>query len=159
MEKEQLIDAVRDWFDENDLSYEFDAEREVIRSGFDISCKLRNLRFFVTFCENGFTVVASAPVQGDPNDLGQLMRYLHQANYGLRNGNFELDVRDGEVRYKCWVSSNGLDSIPSDIIASSVFVPCSMMERYGDGIAALAMGFSDADTEIEKAEKPKESDD
>ena len=27
-----------------------------------------------------------------------------------------------------------------------------MMDRYGDGIAALALGFSDADTEIRKAE-------
>lgn len=32
------------------------------------------------------------------------------------------------------------------------------MERYGNGIAAIAMGFSDAETEIKKAEGDGDSD-
>jgi hypothetical protein len=33
-----------------------------------------------------------------------------------------------------------------------------MMDRYGDGIAALAFGFSDAETEIKKAEQSDDED-
>ncbi len=74
------------------------------------------------------------------------------ANYGLVNGNFELDLRDGEIRYKTYVNCDGLESLSEAVIQDSIYVGCVMMDRYGDGIAALAMGFSDADTEIKKAE-------
>ena len=152
MQKEEVIDAVRDWFDEEGYQHEYNAEREFLRSGFTLQCKLRNVRIFINFHDNGYNVLAVSPVQGDPKNLEELMRYLHMANYGLKSGNFELDVRDGEVRYKCWVETDGLESLPSGIIESSVVIPCSMFDRYGDGIAALCMGFSDADTEIRKVE-------
>ena len=159
MTTEETIDAVRDWFDEEGYHYEFNAEEKFLRTGFNVKCKLRNVRLYVNFHENGYNTVAVTSVQGDPEDLGQLMRYLHQANYGLKSGNFELDVRDGEIRYKCWVCTDGLDTLPSEIIEPSVIIPCSMFERYGDGIAALAMGFSDADTEIQKVEGGDADDD
>ena len=63
---------------------------------------------------------------------------------------FNLDVRDGEIRYKTFVNCDGLESLSSVVIADSVYACCAMMDRYGDGIAALALGFSDADTEIEE---------
>ena len=81
-----------------------------------------------------------------------MVKYLTMANYGLANGNFELDVRDGEIRYKTYVNCKGLESLPGQIIKDSILVGWYMMERYGNGIAAIAMGFSDAETEIKKAE-------
>src|SRR5688500_12466181 len=30
----------------------------------------------------------------------EVMEYLTRANYGLSIGNFEMDLRDGEIRYK-----------------------------------------------------------
>lgn len=45
-----------------------------------------------------------------------------------------------------------LESLPDRIIKDSILVGWYMMERYGDGIAAISMGFSDAEAEIKKAE-------
>ena len=81
-----------------------------------------------------------------------IMEYLTMANYGLRAGNFELDLRDGEVRYKVNVNAKGLDSLSTKIIEDSIMIPLMMMDRYGDGLAALFLGFSDPQTEIQKAE-------
>lgn len=36
----------------------------------------------------------------------QLAEYLTRSNYGLVLGNFELDMNDGEVRYKCSVPAS-----------------------------------------------------
>ena len=56
-----------------------------------------------------------------------------QANYGLRNGNFELDMRDGEIRYKVFVDCDGV--IPSrEVIKGSIIIPAMMFERYSPGI-------------------------
>ncbi len=93
-----------------------------------------------------------SPINGDPKDIGEMLKYLTMANYGLTNGNFELDMRDGEIRYKTYVNCKDLESLPAQIIKDSILFGWVMVERYGNGIAALAMGFSDAETEIKKAE-------
>ena len=152
MEREQIIDAVRDWLDGDDWNYDYDAEVKIIKTGVTLDCKLKKCRVFIGFGDDSYWVLFVAPISGDKNDLGELMKYLTMANYCLYNGNFELDVRDGEIRYKTFVNCDGLDSLSPEVIKDSIYIGCVMMDRYGDGIAALALGFSDADTEIKKAE-------
>ena len=125
----------------------------IIRTGCVIDGKLKSIREVVDFRDTFFVVYAFSPINADPENLGEMAKYLAMANYGLFVGNFELDVRDGEIRYKCFVDCDGLDAIPKDFIRRAIHIPFQMFERYGDGIAALAMGFSDAETEIKKAEK------
>ena len=156
MEREQIIDAVRDWLDGDDWNYDYDAEVKIIKTGVTLDCKLKKCRVFIGFGDDSYWVLFVAPISGDKNDLGELMKYLTMANYGLKNGNFELDVNDGEIRYKSFVNTQGLQNLPVEIIKDSILVCYAMMERYGNGIAALAMGFSDAETEIRKSEHPDE---
>ena len=152
METEAIIDAVRDFLDADDWHYEFDAEHSVIRAGVTLRCKLKNARMFIRFRKTDYNVLMVAPISADPNNIVEVLRYTAQANYGLASGNFEVDVTDGEIRYKSYVDCDGLETLPKDIILDSINVCWAMMERYGNGYAALAMGFSDADTEIKKAE-------
>ena len=152
METEAMIDAVRDFLDADDWHYEFDAEHSVIRAGVTLRCKLKNARMFIRFRKTDYNVLMVAPISADPNNIGEVLRYTAQANYGLASGNFEVDVTDGEIRYKSYVDCDGLETLPKEIFIDSINACWAMMERYGNGYAALAMGFSDADTEIKKAE-------
>ena len=152
MEQEQIVDAVRDWLDGDDWHYEYNAERRLIRMGINLKSKIKSGRIFIDFKDDCYLVYLCAPINGDKDNLGELTKYLTMANYGLYNGNFELDMRDGEIRYKTFVNCDGLDSLSPEVIKDSIYIGCVMMDRYGDGIAALALGFSDADTEITKAE-------
>ena len=152
MEREQIADAVRDWLDGDDWRYEYDAEKHLITMGINLKSKIKSGKFFIDFKHTGYLVYLCAPINGDKEDNGEIIKYLTMANYGLINGNFEFDVNDGEIRYKSYVNCDGLESLPQEIIRSSIYVGCAMMDRYGDGIAALALGFSDAETEIKKAE-------
>ena len=153
MDQDQIVDALRDWLDDDDWHYEYDAEKHLIRAGITIDGKLRSARVYIPIREDGSYIVnIVSPVNGDPKDIGELVKYLTMANYGLANGNFELDVSDGEIRYKTYVNCRELESLPGQIIKDSILVGWYMMERYGNGIAAIAMGFSDAETEIKKAE-------
>ncbi len=156
METEEMIDAVRDFLDADDWHYEFDAEHSVIRAGVTLRCKLKNARMFIRFRKNDYNVLMVAPISADPNNIVEVLRYTAQANYGLASGNFEVDVTDGEIRYKSYVDCDGLETLPKEIFLDSINVCWAMMERYGNGYAALAMGFSDADTEIKKAESDQE---
>ena len=152
MTKEDMVDAVRDYIDGEGYRYEYDAEHQMLKLGFTLKCKLKNVRLFWEFTDKGYIVYSVSPINADKDNLGEMAKYLHMANYGLINGNFELDYRDGEVRYKCHVCTDGLDSVSKEILERSLDVGIAMMNRYGDGIAALALGFSDADAEIKKIE-------
>ncbi len=152
MDQEQIVDAIRDWLDGDDWHYEYIAEHHLIRMGVGLKSKLKNGRIFIDVKEDCYLVYVVSPIGGDKDDLGELMKYLTMANYLLKNGNFEMDVRDGEVRYKTFVNCEGLTELPKEIIRESVLAGCYMIDRYGNGIAAIAMGFSDAETEIKKAE-------
>lgn len=153
MDQEQIVDAVRDWLDGDDWHYDYNAEKHMISAGIKLDCKMRSARVYIPIRDdNSYIVNIVAPIKGDPNGLDELIKYLTMANYGLANGNFELDVRDGEIRYKTYVNCRELESLPDRIIKDSILVGWYMMERYGDGIAAISMGFSDAETEIKKAE-------
>ncbi len=153
MNQDSIVDALRDWLDDDDWHYDYDAERYVLRCGVSLHNKLRSARIFINVRENeSYVVNAISPINGDPANLDELLKYTTMANYGLASGNFEVDVRDGEIRYKTYVNCRGLDTLPKPIIEASIYVCCSMMERYGNGLAAIAMGFSDAETEIKKAE-------
>jgi len=152
MEREQIIDAVRDWLDQDDWRYEFDAEETLIRLNVTLNSKIKKAHIVFLFKEDCYTLYATAPINGDTDDLTELNKFIAMANYGLRNGNFELDFRDGEIRYKTFVNCDGLETLPEEIIKDSVLAACFTLDRYGDGLAALAMGFSDAETEIKKVE-------
>ena len=159
MEQEEIVDAVRDWLDGDDWNYDYNAEKHQIRTGVSLKSKIKSGRIRIDIKDDCYLVYLYAPINGDKDNLGELTKYLTMANYGLYNGNFELDVRDGEIRYKTFVNCDGLDSLSSEVIKDSLDFSCFMMDRYGDGIAALALGFSDADTEIKKAEHTDEGSD
>ena len=156
MEKEEIIDAVRDYLDADDWHYDYDAERNVIRAGVELKCKLKNARMIIRFRKTDYNVYMISPVSADAENLGEVLRFAAMANYGLASGNFEVDVEDGEIRYKSYVDCDGLEKLPKELFDDGINACWAMMDRYGNGFAALAMGFSDADTEIKKAEGDEE---
>ena len=152
MLKQDLIDRVRDYMDKDDWKYEYVEDRNLIRAGVNLKCKLQSVKMYITFNDNGYTVISVPPMKADEASRTNVMEYITRANYGLRNGNFEMDVNDGEIRYKCYVNVKGMNDVSDDIIDDSIKLPALMIDRYGDGMAALMFGFSDPATEIQKVE-------
>ena len=76
----------------------------------------------------------------------QMMEYITRANYGLRIGNFEMDLRDGEIFYKtAGVFSDGIPV--NEEIRRLVQVGIRMAEKYGQGFHdVMYLGKSPAET-------------
>ncbi|WP_217360014.1 YbjN domain-containing protein, partial [Anabaena sp. UHCC 0253] len=55
------------------------------------------------------------------------------ANYGMINGNFELDFNDGEIRYKTSIDVDG-DKLSFALIKNLVYANVIMMDEYLPGI-------------------------
>ena len=124
MDKDAVIDAVRDFAESEGYNYEFNAEREFMRLGFKIDCKLKHVDIVVAFHDHGYNVFAISPITADADSIPEMMKYLSMANFGLVNGNFEINSGNGEIRYRCWV---GIYMQCCAVIACSVAQSCLIL--------------------------------
>lgn len=149
---EAMIEMVKKFMDEGKWKYEYDEETHTIRTGTKMKCKLQALQMGIRFNENGYLTVATPILDAKEDYRADIAEYITRANFGMINGNFEMDYRDGQVRFKLYTNYKGLDDFSEDIIEESFAIPILMFERYGDGLAALLLGFSTPEDEINKVE-------
>ncbi len=81
----------------------------------------------------------------------EVMEFLTRANYGLLLGNFEFDVNDGEVRFKCSADLEEADLTHAQF-ENLLLIGLSVMDRYFPGLQRVIQGTSDAAAAIAEAE-------
>lgn len=81
----------------------------------------------------------------------EVMRFVTLANYGMQVGNFELDLEDGEVRFKTSVDVEGLE-LTEGLLRNMVELNILMMGLYYDGLLAVMRGGMSADEAIAEIE-------
>ena len=84
--------------------------------------------------------------------LSAMAEFLCRANYGMRNGNFELGCDDGQIRYKSFVDCSG--GVPSEqVIENTIIAGIEMMKRYSPGIQDVLFREVSPKKAVEKCEK------
>lgn len=147
---QDIADCIRDFLVEDDWNFEFDEERGIFKFGVNLKSKLKNVRYIVPVREENYNVYAISPINADNDDkdvMREMNEFLHRANYGLRSGNFEIDVRDGEIRYKIFVDCD--NQLPSrEIVRASIMIPSVMFDHYAQGILDVMFKGSTAEEAI-----------
>lgn len=86
--------------------------------------------------------------------------YLTRCNYGLVLGNFEFDMGDGEVRYKCSVATtsdaNGT-TLAVDVVDRMLQAAISTMDRYFENMVKVGYSILDPHAAVEQVENGMES--
>lgn len=150
----KIADSISAFLEEDDWYFTFDEERGLFKFGSKLGGKIKKVDYFVDV-RNGDYVVYAIPViaadESDEKAMAELAEFICRANYGLVNGNFELDMRDGEIRYKSFMDCAGI--IPTkEMVRNSIYCPVAMIRRYGGGFADIIYGGSSAKKAIEKCE-------
>lgn len=139
---EQIADAISDYFRQEGWRYSYDSSRHIFDFGMQLDGVIKRITFYVDVRETCYLVYAVSPLGGDPANpegMKQIADFICRANYGILNGNFELDMNDGEIRYKCLVDCwPGVP--PVDVISRSIGLPLYMFEHYNEGIAGVVLG-------------------
>ena len=152
---EDIVGELRGFLLDDDWKFDFDDERGIFRFGVNIDGKMKHVNYFVPVRDDSYTVYAISPVSGDADDeevMHNIAEFVCRANYGLRNGNFEVDMRDGEIRYKVFVDCDGGQLPTRDIIRGSIIIPAMMFERYSPGLLDVIFKGSTAAEAIEQCE-------
>lgn len=154
----EIAQAIQEHLDELEMKLvAFDEANGTFGFVMHLHGKMAFIHYIIKVHEDDYTVMAICPVgpaASDSTILAAMAEFICRANYGLRNGNFEMDFRDGELRYKCFVDCD--EQIPSqNVIRDSIGVPAAMMEEYAEGIINVLYKGMDAETAVKECEHGK----
>ena len=153
-----IADAINSFLTKDDWHFSFDDQRGLFKFGLNLKGRIKNVRYIVDVKDDEYVVYAISPIGADEDDekkMAIMAEFICRANYGLKNGNFELDMRDGEIRYKSFVDCEGLTPT-TEMVRNSIHCPAAMFDRYGDGIVDIIFGNSTAKEAVAKCEKSPE---
>ena len=147
----KITSYIKSFLDEDDWHYEYtpDASSK-FKFTLTLDCKLQKVNYRILVRKYDYTVYATCPMSAK-DCLPQMAEFLTRANYGTANGNFEMDFRDGEIRYKCFVNCD--ETVPgTQTIKESIYIPGTMFKRYGDGILAVIFGMKSPEQAVADCE-------
>lgn len=98
-----------------------------------------------------FVLYAILSPQADEDARAEVADFLLRANYGMPDGNFEMDLSNGEVRFKIGIDFCGL-SLPSLMVRNAILDAGAAIENYGPSLARVLRGEATALEAIEAAE-------
>jgi hypothetical protein len=98
-----------------------------------------------------FVFYACSPLGTPEAKRAEIAEFLTRANYGMRIGNFEMDMGDGEIRYKS--SFDFEDFQPTAVLfKNSIYPAVNMMDKYLPGIMAVLSGAKTPEEAIKMVE-------
>ena len=153
-----IADAINSFLTEDDWHFSFDDQCGLFKFSLNLKGRIKKVSYIVDVKDDEYVVYAISPLGADEDDekmMAIMAEFICRANYGLKNGNFELDMRDGEIRYKSFVDCEGLTPT-TEMVRNSIHCPAAMFDRYGDGIVDIIFGNSTAKEAVAKCEKSPE---
>ena len=158
MEKTKAINVIKKFFEDKTWKYEYIEDDNVFISNINMKNILGNVRIFISISENSYNVYTILNSKVEKKYYPLVAEFLHRANYGLLDGNFEMDYNDGEIRYKSFVNFRSID-LTSEIVEESIIVGAAMMNRYGKGLLKIILGEKSVKECVEYCERPEGTED
>ena len=136
--------CITDYLDADDWNYQLDEQKELIRMNLTLNNKMKKVSIIIDLRDDKYLVFMSFPLGADKEDRLATADLLNRINYTLMFGCFEMDNRDGEVRFRLAVDCE--DSLPSrEIVKNSIMRPAATCQKYGNAIVQVVMGMASAE--------------
>lgn len=137
----ELANAITAFLEEDHRYYRFDQKQGVYHIGFHLKSALDHVDVRIHVYDDSFSVNAISPinVKKDPARRNEMAEFICRANYGLRFGGFQYDIRDGEILYKTSMFCQGM--IPSqEILKHYLYMAVMTFDKYSEGILSVLFG-------------------
>ncbi|KST62264.1 YbjN domain-containing protein [Mastigocoleus testarum] len=152
---ESLYTSVINFFVQDDWNYTEVEEGRAFKVAVDLDNSNYNCYIIINEEKRNFKFYSISPVKVPENKYTEMAEFFTRANYGMNLGNFEMDFRDGEIRYKTsiYLADNELDF---PIIKRMVYANLSTIDDYFPGMIRVIFAKAlpeDAICEVEECEK------
>lgn len=152
---ETIANAIKSYLKEDGWHFSFDEERGLFKFGLSLRSKIKNISYIIDVRDDAYIVYAISPICAEEEDkkmMAEIADFLCRVNYEIPYGNFEPDMTDGEVRFRCFADCDGI--IPTNaMVKNSIHRPAGMFKHYGSGIVDIIFRNATAKKAIEKCEK------
>lgn len=152
----RIADAIKSFLTRDDWNFYFNDQRGLFQFDMGLRGQIKKVSYIVDVRAEEYIVYAISPLGVDQDNeemMAEMANFLCRVNYGVVNGNFELDMRDGEIRYKCFVDCEGITP-SAEMVRNSLQCPAAMFDWYGAGIFDILIGCATAQEALEKCWKP-----
>ena len=146
-----IADVVKEYLDKDNWKYQFLEDDGLITFNLRIRGMLQKAEYLFIFNDDNYTVYASAPLSADINNP-EIWELICRMNHGLKEGNFEVNPENGEIKYKMHIDCSETELPTKRMIERSIFIPQMMFARYGNGILQVMFNNETAKTAVEKSE-------
>lgn len=154
----EIVELVKEVLEKNGLVYFFDEEHRIFEFVGKVKCQIHWLRYIISVEEGALVFYGLCPIVPDYQDeemMAKMAEFTCRVNFGLLNGCFELDYRDGELRYKSFIDCEG--GVPSaQCINNSIHCIAALYKRYADGIIEILFKDRSAKEAVESCEQAHE---
>ncbi len=147
----EFLNIAQQYLESDEWPYERDDEKGLLKTG--VSSDGQTYRVFIDAQDQSdqFICYVYGPTNVPEEKRRAAAEYLCRANYGLRIGNFEIDMSDGEVRYKTSIDVEGADLCVT-MVKNLLNVGAAMMMRYYPGLLKLVYGDAEPAAVIQEIE-------
>ncbi|MCH9275422.1 YbjN domain-containing protein [Bifidobacterium amazonense] len=152
---------VEDALDLEGLDYTKNPDEGTIVYDIDLSLAVGSVNVVIWVESGRIGVGAVSSFACDPEDreaMLALAEYVCRVNAGSDLGGFQLGFDDGDVWYWDVLLTDG-NNPSRELIQQTVFTPCLMWKRYGDGFLKVATGASTPEEVVAEAETSHTDDD
>lgn len=146
------------FLDDDDWRYRVVEEQTIIKFG--IQGETADFDCFVDIKPDRHLCIlyVIAPNRVPSQKRTQVAEFLTRANYGLILGCFELDMDDGEVRYRTSVQIEDSE-MSQAMIKTMIYASIATMEGYYRGLMSIIYGSATVMQAIKAWEKPHQEPD
>ena len=138
----QIADTLRDLIAASGIIASFEDKGNIglFTIRMKLRCRMQSAQMLVIVREDNFSTLTTLPLTADKDHRLAVAEYLTRANFNLRTGNFELNMNDGEIRFKTYVHV-GTGTTDMHAARQAVLLPFLMIDRFGDGLIDVLFGF------------------
>jgi len=139
----KILSIVYGMLKEADYKFYADPDRDIFR----MTTTCRNASYNVVFDikedkEQLFVYVCCSNRVPEDRRL-QVAEFITRSNFGMAMGNFEMDMNDGEMRYKVSIDVED-GELSCKMVQNMLAASIQTMERYFPGLMAVCYGGQDA---------------
>ncbi|KAL7560214.1 hypothetical protein ACA910_003295 [Epithemia clementina (nom. ined.)] len=142
-----MLDQVRSYLTQSELSFQVNDRRTSWLDASTYGSVIVTLTLtghassYKTFLDlkpqdHRLAVYIETPVKIPMAQRAAATEYLMRVNYSLALGNFELDFRDGEVRFRCVIDLEG-SALSQEMVRTNVMVSAATTDRFFPGLMAV----------------------
>ena len=154
---DEIANVVKTFLTEDDWHYSFDEKTGIFTFGLRLRSKIQHIKYLIDVHEDEAVVYSIPTITADSYDsemMARMAEFICRANYNLKNGNFEMDYRDGEIRFKSYIDCDNLTPSTA-VVKNAVYCAATMFKRYAPGITDIIFADSTAKDAIAKCEESK----